>query len=246
MLHYSEWFLPYGYTNSKWMRVHQWQPQKNRFFINNVAFYINEVEKEKVPFHYEIESSLYYYGRRIDLYFSKERSSYVKKRLDKLFEDRDFIYVAKRAPKGFKGRISPMVEFFDNLFMELGSSITWSATKSEQVKNITRTTIFPSSVMGKSREEYLEWWGELVSDFVIKNIQAVNTMKKSVNLRLEVEVFDDFIFNNLFLIRNVLLRYIQKKMSKSEYRVDLDILIEAPAAKPYKRDSLTLMVELSK
>lgn len=152
-MHYSDLFLPYGYTNGKWMRVHQWQPDKNRFFINNVVFYINEVDKEETPFRYKIESlKPDFYSYRVDLYFSKERCTYVKNRLNELFRYRDFFYVSKRVPQKLKVKIEPVVDFFDNLFMELGSSITWSASRQGQIKRITHTTVFHLMLSGKIRK----------------------------------------------------------------------------------------------
>ena len=246
-MHYSDLFLPYGFTNGKWMRVHQWQPDKNRFFINNVVFYINEVEKEETPFHYTSSySSNYTYGRRIDLYFNKERCAYVKKRLDEIFKDRDFIYIAKRAPQKLKVKIEPIVDFFDNLFMELGSSITWSATRHEQVKRITRTTIFPSHVIGKTPKEYFEWWVKKVGQMVVPSgiLEAEPMVEEEV--KFEIEAFDTVIFNSLDFVNGILNRIFSSIHKREGYRLETYLYIGAPKAKCYKRDSLILKIRVFK
>ena len=246
-MHYSDLFLPYGFTNGKWMRVHQWQPDKNRFFINNVVFYINEVEKEETPFHYTTSySSNYTYGRRIDLYFNKERYTYVKNRLDEIFKDRDFIYVAKRAPQKLKVKIEPIVDFFDNLFMELGSSITWSATRHEQVKRITRKTIFPSHVIGKDPKEYFEWWVKKVGQMVVpsKILEAEPMVEEEV--KFEIEAFDTIIFNSLDFVNGILNRIFSSIHKREGYRLETYLYIGAPKAKCYKQDSLILKIKVIK
>ena len=246
-MHYSDLFLPYGFTNGKWMRVHQWQPDKNRFFINNVVFYINEVEKEETPFHYITSySSNYTYDRRIDLYFDKERCTYVKNRLDEIFKDRDFIYVAKRAPQKLKVKIEPIVDFFDNLFMELGSSITWSATRHEQVKRITRTTIFPSHVIGKTPQEYFEWWVKKVGQMVVpsKILEAEPMVEEEV--KFEIEAFDTIIFNSLDFVNGILNRIFSSIHKREGYRLETVLYGGAPKAKCYKRDSLILKIRVFK
>lgn len=246
-MHYSDLFLPYGFTNGKWMRVHQWQPDKNRFFINNVVFYINEVEKEETPFHYTTSySSNYTYGRRIDLYFDKERYTYVKNRLDEIFKDRDFIYVAKRAPQKLKVKIEPIVDFFDNLFMELGSSITWSATRHEQVKRITHTTIFPSHVIGKDPKEYFEWWVKKVGQMVVPSgiLEAEPMVEEEV--KFEIEAFDTVIFNSLDFVNGILNRVFSSIHKREGYRLETYLYIGAPKAKCYKRDSLILKIRVFK
>lgn len=246
-MHYSDLFLPYGFTNGKWMRVHQWQPDKNRFFINNVVFYINEVEKEETPFHYTTSySSNYTYDRRISLYFNKERYMYVKNRLDEIFKDRDFIYVAKRAPQKLKVKIEPIVDFFDNLFMELGSSITWSATRHEQVKRITRTTIFPSHVIGKDPKEYFEWWVKKVGQMVVpsKILEAEPMVEEEV--KFEIEAFDTIIFNSLDFVNGILNRIFSSIHKREGYRLETELYKCAPKAKCYKRDSLILKIRVIK
>lgn len=246
-MHYSDLFLPYGFTNGKWMRVHQWQPDKNRFFINNVVFYINEVEKEETPFRYKIESlKPDFYSYRVDLYFSKERCTYVKNRLDEIFKDRDFIYVAKRAPQKLKVKIEPIVDFFDNLFMELGSSITWSATRHEQVKRITRTTIFPSHVIGKDPKEYFEWWVKKVGQMVVPSgiLEAEPMVEEEV--KFEIEAFDTVIFNSLDFVNGILNRVFSSIHKREGYRLETYLYIGAPKAKCYKRDSLILKIRVFK
>ena len=246
-MHYSNLFFPYGYTNGKWMRVHQWQPDKNRFFINNVSFYLNEVEKEEISFHYtSTYSSNYTFGRRIDLYFSKERCTYVKKRLDELFKDRDFFYVTKRTPQKFKAEIEPIVDFFDNLFMDLGSSITWSATRREQVQHITRTTIFPSSIIGKDPREYLEWWTLKVGQMVISSKILEAEPEKEIEVEFEIELFNPFIFDSVDFVNSILNRIFSSIHRREGYRLETDLYKGAPKAKCYKRDSLILKIKVIK
>lgn len=246
-MHYSDLFFPYGYTNGKWMRVHQWQPDKKRFFINNVAFYINEVDKEETPFHYtSTYSHNYTFGRRIDLYFSKERCTYVKNRLDEIFRDKDFIYVTKRAPQKLKVKIEPIVDFFDNLFMDLGSSVTWSATRREQIQHITRTTIFPSHVIGKDPKEYFEWWLMKVGQMVFSSKILEAEPEKEIEVEFEIELFNPFIFDSLNFVNEILTRVFSDIHKREGYRLETELYKGAPKAKYYKRHSLILRVKVIK
>lgn len=246
-MHYSDLFLPYGFTNGKWMRVHQWQPDKNRFFINNVVFYINEVEKEETPFRYKIESlKPDFYSHRIDLYFSKERCTYVKNRLNELFRYRDFFYVSKRVPQKLKVKIEPVVDFFDNLFMELGSSITWSASRQGQIKRITHTTVFPSHVIGKNPKEYFEWWAKKVGRMVAPSKILEAEPEEQTEVKFEIEAFDTVIFNSLDLVNNILNRIFSSIHKREGYRLETELYKGAPKAKCYKQDSLILKIKVIK
>lgn len=246
-MHYSDLFFPYGYTNGKWMRVHQWQPWNNRFFINNVSFYLNEVEKEETPFHHtSTYSSNYTFGRRIDLYFSKERCTYVKKRLDELFKDKDFFYVTKRSPQESKAEIEPIVDFFDNLFNEMGSSIIWSFSKREQKQHITHTTIFPASIMDKTVIEYFKWWMKKVGRLVKGSGILDEEPEKEKEVKFEIEVFDDIIYFAVAFVEFILKQIFSNIYKKEGYRIEIELYKGVPKAKCYKRDSLILKIKIIK